>query len=317
MAWPPKEEAVGTNVDGFREEVAVIAKAIACFEPVKMITDPDDATMARQQLASENNIEIVEIPIDCGWIRDNGPIFVRNQSGDLAGVHFAFNGWGERLGCKATSQMPGKVIEHLGLQSFQSEFICEGGGISFDGEGTLITTEQVMRNQNRYRGYSLEDIERNLYEYLGVVEIVWLELGLVEDSATDDHVDNVVEFIAPGVVLAQTVKDKSNPNYTLLNDNFNRLAATRDAKGRKLEIIEMEVLPYAETPDGRPLVIPYTNAYVINGAVIAPQVDPRLDDIGFRTLERIFPGRTIVPAPSYWQAVGGGGAGRYPGAYGA
>jgi agmatine deiminase len=71
----------------------------------------------------------------------------------------------------------------------------------------------------------------------------------------------------------------------------------------------MDVLPYAESPDGRPLVIPYTNAYVVNDAVIAPQVDPKLDEIGYRILEQAFPGRTIVPVSSYWQAVGGGGIG--------
>ena len=309
MSYPPKEEAVGTDVEGFREETATIAKAIAAFEPVKMITAPGDVELAREQLAAEANIEIVEIPIDCSWIRDNGPIFVRNKSGELAGVHFAFNGWGERVGCTATREMPGKIMEHLGVRSFQTDFICEGGGVSFDGEGTVITTEQVMRNQNRYARYSLEDIERNLYDYLGIEKVIWLELGLVEDTETDGHVDNEVEFIAPGVVLVQTVKDQSNPNFDLLHDNLKRLSEARDAKGRKLEIIEMDVLPYAKGPNDKPLAIPYTNAYVINGAVIAPQVDPKQDEIGYRILEQVMPGRTIVPVPSYWQAVGGGGIG--------
>ena len=71
----------------------------------------------------------------------------------------------------------------------------------------------------------------------------------------------------------------------------------------------MNVLPYATAPDGRPLVIPYTNAYVVNGAVIAPEVDPAKDDLGFKILEQAFPSRTVVPVPSYWQAVGGGGLG--------
>ena len=154
-----------------------------------------------------------------------------------------------------------------------------------------------------------EDVEKGLYDYLGIEKVIWLELGLVEDTETDGHVDNEVEFIAPGVVLVQTTKDKSNPNYNLLADNFKRLSQARDARGRKLEIIEMDVLPYAQGPGGKPLAIPYINAYVVNGAVIAPQVDPKLDEIGYRILEQVMPGRTIVPVPSYWQAVGGGGVG--------
>lgn len=309
ISYPPVEEDVSTDIQGFRAEVTEIARAVARFEPVKLIVDQSDIESARAMLVNETNIEFYEIPVDCCWIRDNGPIFVRNKANEVAGVHFDFNGWGGRMGCDKTRKMPAEVISRLGLKRFQTDFICEGGGVSFDGEGTLITTEQVMLNQNRYAGYTREDIENHLHAYLGIEQVIWLELGLIEDTETDGHVDNEVEFIAPGVVLVQTVKDKSNPNYALLNDNLKRLSEARDARGRKLEIIEMDVLPYAESPDGRPLVIPYTNAYVVNDAVIAPQVDPKLDEIGYRILEQAFPGRTIVPVSSYWQAVGGGGIG--------
>ena len=309
MSYPPAQEAIATDLEGFRDEIAQIASSIARFEPVKLIVDPADITSAKSRTDTNDNLEIVEIPIDCCWIRDNGPIFVRNSSGDVAGIHFAFNGWGERFTHAATSDMPHRLIEQLGIKRFHSDFICEGGGVSFDGEGTLITTEQVMLNPNRYPGSTREDIESHLYDYLGIEKVIWLELGLVEDMETDGHVDNEIEFVAPGVVLAQTVRDKSNPNYALLQDNLKRLSQARDARGRQLDIIEMDVLPYASGPDKQSLVIPYTNAYVINDAIIAPQVDPKLDDIGYRILEQVYPGRSIVPAPSYWQAVSGGGIG--------
>ena len=88
-----------------------------------------------------------------------------------------------------------------------------------------------------------------------------------------------------------------------------RLKSARNAKGRQLDIIEMDVLPYIEPINGKRCVVPYTNAYVVNGGIIAPQVDPRLDDKGYDILRQAFPGREIVPAPSNWQAVGGGGIG--------
>ncbi len=309
VTYPPVEEAVGTDVAGFRREIVALAAAIARFEPVKLIADPRDMDEAKSGLAGVSNIEFYDIPVDCCWIRDNGPIFVRNQANEVAGVHFDFNGWGGRTVFEKTRGMPSEVIERLGLKTYRTDFICEGGGVSFDGEATVITTEQVMLNPNRYAGYSREDVEQNLQAWLGIEKVLWLELGLVEDTETDGHVDNEVEFVAPGVVLVQTTRDKTNPNYDLLADNLRRLSQARDARGRQLEIIEMDVLPYAESPDGRPLVIPYTNAYVLNDAIIAPEVDPKLDEIGYRILEQAYPGRTIVPVPSYWQAVGGGGIG--------
>jgi agmatine deiminase len=205
--------------------------------------------------------------------------------------------------------MPRRLIAHFGMRSYEAPVICEGGGISVDGEGTLITTEQVMRNPNRYAGMSRGAVEASLRDFLGIETVIWLGRGLVEDTETDGHVDNVVEYVAPGVVLAQTVTDRSNPNYALLQDNLKRLKAARDAKGRQLEVIEMNVLPYTPEVGGRRCVVPYTNAYVLNGAIIAPEVDPLLDDKGYRILQQAFPGREIVPVASSWQAVGGGGIG--------
>jgi agmatine deiminase len=292
VTWPPQEESVGTDVAGFRKEIEQTVHAIARFEPVTLLVDPKDESDARER---------------CGDVAEIHT--VRGQDNAVAGVHFGFNGWGGRIACPRTQAMPSRAVAHLGMRCYQTSFICEGGGISIDGEGTLITTEQVMLNPNRYTGMSREDIEQQLQDYLGIERVIWLELGLVEDTETDGHVDNVVEFVAPGTVLVQTVDDTSNPNYELLRDNLKRLTAARDARGRKLDIVEMNVLPYATAPDGRPLVIPYTNAYVVNGAVIAPEVDPAKDDLGFKILEQAFPSRTVVPVPSYWQAVGGGGLG--------
>lgn len=307
VTWPPIEEQAGTDLAGFRDEVARTVRAVARFEPVTLVVDPKDEAEARERLGDA--AELLVLPVEVCWLRDNGPIFLRNGAGRIAGVHFGFNGWGGRFPCAAAQAMPSRVIEHFGIPGYRTPFICEGGGISVDGQGTLITTEQVMRNRNRYAGMSRADVERRLQAYLGIERVIWLGLGLAEDRATDGHVDNVVEYVAPGVVLVQTVADAANPNHALLQENLRRLRAARDARGRRLEIVEMDLLPYREGPRGESLAIPYTNAYVVNGAVIAPEVDPRLDERGFRLLEQVFPGREIVPVPSYWQAVGGGGLG--------
>jgi len=307
VTWPPEEEGVGTDVPGFRNEIAALVEQVSRFEPVTVIVDPADEAEARERCG--DGAEIFVTPVDCCWVRDNGPIFVRNAEGAVAGVHFGFNGWGGRYPCDKTRTMPSQVIQHLGLPCFATDFIGEGGGMSVDGEGTLITTEQNMRNVNRYAGMSRKSIERRLHDYLGIEKVIWLPLGLYEDDGTDGHVDNVVEFVAPGRVLAQVTTDKANPNYDLLQENLEILTAARDAKGRQLEIVEMDILPYSTALPGKRLAIPYTNAYVLNGAIIAPEVDPKLDARGFRILEQAFPGREIVTCRSEWQAVGGGGIG--------
>ncbi|ODA66804.1 Agmatine deiminase [Methyloligella halotolerans] len=306
VTFPPIEEGIATDIGGFRDEIEAIVRGIARFEQVTLIADPADFAEATTRVGDV--ADVVEIPVDLCWIRDNGPIFVRNEAGELAGVHFGFNGWGGRFSCDKTREMPAKLLDLLGITRFSTPFIGEGGGMSVDGLGTLITTEQNMRNDNRYAGISRDEVERHLHDYLGIETVIWLPLGLREDDATDGHVDNVVEFVAPGKVLVQTMPDKANPNYELLKENLEILKTARDALGRQLDIIEMDVLPYATVRDKR-MAIPYTNAYVLNGAMVAPEVDPKLDDRGFKILEEAYPGRELVTCRSEWQALAGGGIG--------
>jgi agmatine/peptidylarginine deiminase len=37
---------------------------------------------------------VVEITTDDAWVRDTGPTFVTNSSGEVRGVDWAFNAWG-------------------------------------------------------------------------------------------------------------------------------------------------------------------------------------------------------------------------------
>ncbi len=39
------------------------------------------------------NVDFLRVPTDRGWMRDSGPISVKNANGDLAYTHWRFNGW--------------------------------------------------------------------------------------------------------------------------------------------------------------------------------------------------------------------------------
>ena len=130
-----------------------------------------------------------------------------------------------------------RVLETLGEpRRDATHFVLEGGSITVDGEGTLITTEQCLfeehRNpQPRARG-DRGGAARRTSASSGSI---WLGLGLVEDDDTDGHVDNICAFVAPGKVVLQTVTDEANPNYEHCQDNLRRL---RDAgpRGRRAAV---------------------------------------------------------------------------------
>ncbi len=130
--------------------------------------------------------------------------------------------------------------------------------------------------------------------------MVWLGQGLVEDHDTDGHVDNVCAFIAPGRVLLQTVAEESNPNWSATRENAERLQAAG------LEVVELPLLPYVER-DGPPTVVPYTNFYICNGALIVPVAGQETDEEALALLGGLYPGREVVPIDGTTLALGGGG----------
>ena len=102
--------------------------------------------------------------------------------------------------------MAASVLARLGLKRFDAPVILEGGAVHVDGEGTLITTDSVLLNDNRNPGISRSAMEDVLQDYLGVQKIIWLAGGLAGDM-TDGHVDNVACFARPGIVLAAVCDD--------------------------------------------------------------------------------------------------------------
>jgi agmatine deiminase len=308
LAWPA-DVYWRKDLKGAREEIAAVVRAVARFEPVTLLVHPDDVENADGQLSDIGNLDFFEIPMDDIYLRDSFPLFVKNDAGEVALVNLPFNGWGGRGPCSHDMAVGGKLSERLGIRTYDAQMICEGGGFSVDGEGTLITTESVMLNPNRYLGRTRNDVERFLLDYLGVEKVIWLQGGLVEDVGTDGHVDNVVEYIAPGVVLVQTARDEASPNHAICKENLRRLGEATDAKGRELEIIETDLLPYTRETEGPRAVVPYVNYYVVNGGIVAPMLGNPEDAEALPMLEALYADREVVGVPSTAIAHEGGGIG--------
>jgi len=300
MAWPARTEMWEEHFGAAKADYAEVANAIAAFEPVLMVADPSQGDEARAACGAA--IEVVEIPIDDSWMRDSGPVFVLDGAGRRAGVDFGFNAWGEKFrSYDDDAASTAGLLELLGEERIDArDLILEGGSIAVDGEGTLIATEQSLLHPRRNPGRSRDEIARRLQDELGVHTVVWLGQGLVEDLDTDGHVDNVCAWIGPGRVLAQTVAEESNPNWASTRENVERLQAAG------LEVVELPLLPYVDH-DGPPTVVPYTNFYLCNGAVITPVSGQETDDEALALLGGLYPGREVVAVPGVTLALGGGG----------
>jgi agmatine deiminase len=300
MAWPAREDMWEDLWEDAQAAYAEVANAIAAFEPVTMVARPQDRRRARA--ACGEGVTVSELPIDDSWMRDSGPIFVLDGAGRRAGIDFGFNAWGEKFEPYTDdAEVAARLLERLGEERVDArDFILEGGSIAVDGDGTLITTEQCLLHPTRNPSLSEDEIARRLQDELGVHAVVWLGQGLVEDHDTDGHVDNICAPIAPGRVLLQTVAGESNPNWSAARENAERLQAAG------LEVVELPLLPYVEH-DGPPTVVPYTNFYICNGALIVPVAGQETDEEALALVGGLYPGREVVPIDGTTLALGGGG----------
>ncbi|MCF6320242.1 MAG: agmatine deiminase family protein [Rhizobiaceae bacterium] len=294
MQWPVNREVYQDMVflNMVQQSVADIANTIVEFEPVVMLMDAGFEKSARRKLNS--NIEIWNIATDDLWCRDSGPIFVKNENAQLAISQVNFNGWGNKQVHDNDGKVAAKVAEQLELPVFNNELVGEGGGVESDGAGTLMAHESSWVNANR-NGGTRNEVGKLLLEAIGGEKIIWAP-GRKGEDVTDYHIDALVRFVRPGVVLIQLpeFRDESEQWSRAAFQTFDILKNSTDARGNKLETVIISD-PFdirVKSPD---FVSSYVNYYVCNGAVIAAEFgDREKDAMAVEVLGKLYPGREII-----------------------
>ena len=309
IGWPTeiRGELWGEQFLLAKASYAAVAHAVRRFEPVLMLARPGEGGVARSYCGGE--IEVVEMPIDDSWLRDSGPIFITSPGGVRAVADFTFNSWGEKyLPYDNDAAIGRRLAEHFGFERFAVPMVLEGGGITVDGQGTLITTESCLLHPSRNPSLTKDEMTQFLKDYLGVEKVIWLKsgLGLDDDPDTDGHVDGVAAFVEPGRVLLHMIRDPQHPDFENLAENRERLQTT-DARGREIEVIEFDWRSRPVLVGDTPIVETYVNFYQANGALIVPTSGTGDDEAALDRLREIVPGREVVGVPCPVIGYGGGG----------
>jgi agmatine deiminase len=302
MAWPARID-LWPNIEATKKAYADVANTIAEFEPVNLLVLPSMLDDARAYLSK--NVEIIEMSIDDSWTRDSGPNFLINDSGLLAGSTWEFNAWGDKFRPYDQDALMGsRILDWVSVDEYISTMIAEGGGITVDGEGTVITTESCFPNKNRNPHLTKKEIESELCRTLGASKVIWIP-GDPNETGTDGHIDGIAAFIEPGRILVEISPDSSDPHYRVGQNNVKALKNIKDAKGRTLEIDfiyegDYSVLEFDECRS-------YINSYLANGAVIVPGYNHERDLLAVETYQKIYPDREVVQIQISDIAIGGGG----------
>ncbi len=170
--------------------------------------------------------------------------------------------------------------------------ILEGGSIDVNGVGALLTSESCLLNKNRNPNLSREEIEKRLRDFLGVREILWLGDG-IEGDDTDGHIDDLTRFVAERTVVTVIEENKDDKNYEPLRENLARLKEMR-IDNAPLEIHTLP-MPARIVREGMRLPASYANFYIANKCVLLPTFADANDAKAMSVLQKLFPGRRVVP----------------------
>lgn len=331
LIWPVRPGSWGRDPSVAQRAFLDVIREIAKEEDVHLLAGAEDAAAARAAVADLPRITVHEIESDDAWARDIGPTFVTDGK-TLRGISWRFNAWGGTVdGLYANwdkdDAVAAALCEALGVDCYDAgDFVLEGGSIHVDGEGTLLTTEACLLSAGRNPSLTREQIEQKLAAYLGIRKILWLPRGIYLDE-TNEHVDNVCAFTAPGEVVLAWTDAETDPQYPLSKACLDYLNGVTDAAGRKLKVrllpipdhpilcTEADCAAYDFAPGedmrepGDRLAGSYANFYIANSAVLVPQFggeNAASDAHALAILREAFPTRRVIGIDARAILLGGG-----------
>jgi agmatine deiminase len=201
-----------------------------------------------------SRIKLFYNEIAIGAIQDPGPVFVRNDKGELAVVDFQY-----RQGHPLAGELDKNVAKEMNLRVIRSELFSEGGAWQTNGKGTMLLVESVELDRNKT--LSKEQIEKAYKQALGVTKFIWLKKGCKEEEwqkldngkygiGTGGHIDEFCRFVNASTVLLAQVSEKdtvaneiAKESYRRMEENYQILKQSSTQDGTPIEIIRLPAGP--------------------------------------------------------------------------
>jgi len=305
IAWPHNPEDWPGKFQPIPWVYCEIVRHLSAVEEVHILVNDAAAqsratSMLRRHGATLARVHFHRWRTDRVWLRDSGPIFLKNTTGDVALTNWRFNAWAKYPNWHHDDSIPKHVAKlYKKMPSFEpaiagKRLVLEGGSIDVNGAGLLLTTEECLLSdvQQRNPGVSKSQLEQAFHDYLGIERTLWLNRGCAGDD-THGHVDDIARFVAPNTVLAAVEPNPADENHLPLAENLDRLHATRNLSGKPLTIRTLP-MPAPVVFDGQRLPASYANFYIANSLVLVPTFNDPNDRIALNTLAECFPTRTVT-----------------------
>ena len=304
IGWPYNKSDWPGKFSPIPYVYAEIVKYISRGEKVRIFVQSKEHKLKAEKVLKDcdvslSNVEFYIKKTDRGWLRDSGPMFVK-EGKQIVAVDFKFNAWAKYDNYKLDDKIPQFISEKLKLKKVIAEYkgkqvVLEGGAIDTNGKGTLITTEECFLDekiQTRNPGFTKSDYFEIFKKYFGGTNVIWLGKGIVGDD-THGHVDDLCRFVNENTVVLVSEENPKDENYKLLNENMERLQNLHLPNGSKLNVVPLP-MPSPQLFKGQRLPASYANFYISNYAVLVPTFNDPNDKIALGMLSELFPDRNVI-----------------------
>jgi agmatine deiminase len=314
IAWPHNPEDWPGKFRPIPWVYAEIVRHLSRVEDVHILVNNEAAERAATSSLKRGGANLARTHFhqwstDRVWLRDSGPIFVKNPAGDLALTNWKFNAWAKYDNWRRDDQVPHHVAKLYDMPEIKPQIelpnsrshriVLEGGSIDTNGGGILLTTEECLLSEIQQRNPGLGDeaatralLEQAFHDYLGIEQTIWLHRGCAGDD-THGHVDDITRFVAEDAILTCAEPNTADENHLPLAENLDRLRSARNLKGKPFKVVELP-MPDPVLFEGQRLPASYANFYIANGLVLVPTFNDCHDRHALNIIADCFPDREVV-----------------------
>lgn len=226
------------------------------------------------------------------WVRDTGPIFVKDTENKMHIADFGFDGWGKKCKYKYDDIIPKNISEAIKIPQLDiSDFILEGGSVELDGDGTCMATLSSVVSKNRNPKLSVKDAEYFLNKYFGATNFIWLE-GVLDEDITDAHIDGMARFYDKHTLITVSEDDFHELYESIKISDYYKLTGAKNANKENYEIITMPLT--ANNVVGLDYKGSYLNYYIANSVVLMPSYNDENDKVARNILQNLYPNKKVV-----------------------
>src|ERR1700726_3747326 len=143
LAWPHEKSDWPGKFAPIPWVYADIVRHLSQVERVRILVPTASAErevggILKKAGANLSAVDLFHIPNNRGWIRDFGPIFVRNAKGVIAATNWRFNAWAKYDDWKKDDAANDNLASKLGCDTWSPEhrgrrIVLEGGSIEVNG----------------------------------------------------------------------------------------------------------------------------------------------------------------------------------------